>query len=204
MTNHVYKGDLPDNLDLGAVVAIDCETMGLNPKRDRLCVVQLSSGDGNAHLVQVSKGQTSAPNLCRMLEDPNVLKLFHFGRFDIAAMFEAFGALTSPVYCTKIASRLVRTYTDRHGLKNLLQELLTVDISKQQQSSDWGAKKLSKAQIEYASSDVLYLHQLRGSLNQMLIREGRMTIAQRCFDFLPTRAQLDLAGWPDTDIFAHS
>ena len=204
MTNHVYKGDLPDNLDLGAVVAIDCETMGLNPKRDRLCVVQLSSGDGNAHLVQVSKGQTSAPNLCRMLEDPNVLKLFHFGRFDIAAMFEAFGALTSPVYCTKIASRLVRTYTDRHGLKNLLQELLTVDISKQQQSSDWGAKKLSKAQIEYAASDVLYLHQLRGSLNQMLIREGRMTIAQRCFDFLPTRAQLDLAGWPDTDIFAHS
>ena len=204
MTNHVYKGDLPDNLDLGAVVAIDCETMGLNPKRDRLCVVQLSSGDGNAHLVQVSKGQTSAPNLCRMLEDPNVLKLFHFGRFDIAAMFEAFGALASPVYCTKIASRLVRTYTDRHGLKNLLQELLTVDISKQQQSSDWGAKKLSKAQIEYASSDVLYLHQLRDSLNQMLIREGRMTIAQRCFDFLPTRAQLDLAGWPDTDIFAHS
>ena len=204
MTNHVYKGDLPDNLDLGAVVAIDCETMGLNPKRDRLCVVQLSSGDGNAHLVQVSKGQTSAPNLCRMLEDPNVLKLFHFGRFDIAAMFEAFGALTSPVYCTKIASRLVRTYTDRHGLKNLLQELLTVDISKQQQSSDWGAKKLSKAQIEYAASDVLYLHQLRGSLNQMLIREGRMTIAQRCFDFLPTRAQLDLAGWPDTDIFTHS
>ena len=204
MTNHVYKGDLPDNLDLGAVVAIDCETMGLNPKRDRLCVVQLSSGDGNAHLVQVSKGQTSAPNLCRMLEDPNVLKLFHFGRFDIAAMFEAFGALASPVYCTKIASRLVRTYTDRHGLKNLLQELLTVDISKQQQSSDWGAKKLSKAQIEYAASDVLYLHQLRGSLNQMLIREGRMTIAQRCFDFLPTRAQLDLAGWPDTDIFAHS
>ena len=204
MTNHVYKGDLPDNLDLGAIVAIDCETMGLNPKRDRLCVVQLSSGDGNAHLVQVSKGQTSAPNLCRMLEDPNVLKLFHFGRFDIAAMFEAFGALASPVYCTKIASRLVRTYTDRHGLKNLLQELLTVDISKQQQSSDWGAKKLSKAQIEYAASDVLYLHQLRGSLNQMLIREERMTIAQRCFDFLPTRAQLDLAGWPDTDIFAHS
>ena len=204
MTNHVYKGDIPDNLDLGAVVAIDCETMGLNPKRDRLCVVQLSAGDGNAHLVQVSKGQTSAPNLCRMLEDPNVLKLFHFGRFDIAAMFEAFGALTSPVYCTKIASRLVRTYTDRHGLKNLLQELLTVDISKQQQSSDWGAKKLSKAQIEYAASDVLYLHQLRGSLNQMLIREGRMTIAQRCFDFLPTRAQLYLAGWPDTDIFAHS
>ena len=204
MTNHVYKGDLPVNLDLGPVVAIDCETMGLNPKRDRLCVVQLSSGDGNAHLVQVSKGQTSAPNLCRMLENPNVLKLFHFGRFDIAAMFEAFGALTAPVYCTKIASRLIRTYTDRHGLKNLLQELLAIDISKQQQSSDWGAKRLSKAQIEYAASDVLYLHQLRESLNQMLIREGRMEVAQSCFDFLPTRAQLDLAGWPDTDIFAHS
>ncbi len=204
MKNQVYKGDLPDNLDLGRVVAIDCETMGLNPKRDRLCVVQLSSGDGNAHLVQVSKGQTSAPNLCRMLEDPNVLKLFHFGRFDIAAMFEAFGALTAPVYCTKIASRLIRTYTDRHGLKNLLQELLAIDISKQQQSSDWGAKRLSKAQIEYAASDVLYLHQLRESLNQMLIREGRMEVAKSCFDFLPTRAQLDLAGWPDTDIFAHS
>lgn len=204
MTNHVYKGDLPDDLDLGPIVAIDCETMGLNPKRDRLCVVQLSSGDGNAHLVQVAKGQTSAPNLCRILEDPNVLKLFHFGRFDIAAMFEAFGALTAPVYCTKIASRLIRTYTDRHGLKNLLQELLAIDISKQQQSSDWGAKRLSKAQIEYAASDVLYLHQLRESLNQMLIREGRMEVAQSCFDFLPTRAQLDLAGWPDTDIFAHS
>jgi ribonuclease D len=204
MKNQVYKGDLPDNLDLGKVVAIDCETMGLNPKRDRLCVVQLSSGDGNAHLVQISKGQTSAPNLCRMLEDPNVLKLFHFGRFDIAAMFEAFGVLTAPVYCTKIASRLIRTYTDRHGLKNLLQELLAIDISKQQQSSDWGAKRLSKAQIEYAASDVLYLHQLRESLNQMLIREGRMEVAKSCFDFLPTRAQLDLAGWPDTDIFAHS
>jgi|TARA_B110000261_G_scaffold56018_1_gene66010 ribonuclease D len=204
MKNQVYKGDLPNNLDLGRVIAIDCETMGLNPKRDRLCVVQLSSGDGNAHLVQISKGQTSAPNLCRMLEDPNVLKLFHFGRFDIAAIFEAFGVLTAPVYCTKIASRLIRTYTDRHGLKNLLQELLAIDISKQQQSSDWGAKRLSKAQIEYAASDVLYLHQLRESLNQMLIREGRMEVAKSCFDFLPTRAQLDLAGWPDTDIFAHS
>jgi ribonuclease D len=204
MTNHVYRGDLPDDLDLGPTVAIDCETMGLNPKRDRLCVVQLSSGDGNAHLVQVAKGQSSAPNLCRMLEDPNVLKLFHFGRFDIAAMYETFRALTAPVYCTKIASRLVRTYTDRHGLKNLLQELLSVDISKQQQSSDWGSKKLSKAQVEYAASDVLYLHRLRDSLNQMMIREGRMEIAQSCFDFLPTRAKLDLAGWPDNDIFAHS
>ena len=204
MKNYVYRGDLPDDLDLGPTVAIDCETMGLNPKRDRLCVVQLSSGDGSAHLVQVAKGQSSAPNLCRMLEDPNVLKLFHFGRFDIAAMFETFGALTAPVYCTKIASRLVRTYTDRHGLKNLLQELLSVDISKQQQSSDWGSKKLSKAQIEYAASDVLYLHRLRDSLNQMMIREDRMEMAQSCFDFLPTRAKLDLAGWPDNDIFAHS
>ena len=204
MTNHVYKGDLPDGLDLGPIVAIDCETMGLNPKRDRLCVVQLSSGDGNAHLVQVAKGQTAAPNLCRMLEDPNVLKLFHFGRFDIAAMKAAFGVLTAPVYCTKIASRMTRTYTDRHGLRNLLQELLSVDISKQQQSSDWGAEQLSKAQVEYAASDVLYLHRLRERLNEMLIREGRMELAQSCFDFLPTRAELDLAGWPESDIFAHS
>jgi ribonuclease D len=204
MTNHVYKGDLPDGLDLGPIVAIDCETMGLNPKRDRLCVVQLSNGDGHAYLVQVAKGQTVAPNLCRMLEDPNVLKLFHFGRFDIAAMKAAFGALTAPVYCTKIASRMTRTYTDRHGLKNLLQELLSVDISKQQQSSDWGAEQLSKAQVEYAASDVLYLHRLRERLNEMLIREGRMELAQSCFDFLPTRAVLDLAGWPESDIFAHS
>ena len=204
MTNHVYKGDLPDGLDLGPIVAIDCEAMGLNPKRDRLCVVQLSSGDGNAHLVQVAKGQTAAPNLCRMLEDPYVLKLFHFGRFDIAAMKAAFGVLTAPVYCTKIASRMTRTYTDRHGLKNLLQELLSVDISKQQQSSDWGAEQLSKAQVEYAASDVLYLHRLRERLNEMLIREGRMELAQSCFDFLPTRAELDLAGWPESDIFAHS
>jgi ribonuclease D len=204
MTNHVYKGDLPDGLDLGPIVAIDCETMGLNPKRDRLCVVQLSSGDGHAHLVQVAKGQTVAPNLCRMLEDPNVLKLFHFGRFDIAAMKAAFGVVTAPVYCTKIASRMTRTYTDRHGLKNLLQELLSVDISKQQQSSDWGVDQLSKAQVEYAASDVLYLHRLRERLNEMLIREGRMELAQSCFDFLPTRAELDLAGWPESDIFAHS
>ena len=204
MTNRVYHGDLPDDLDLGPFVAIDCETMGLNPHRDRLCVVQLSSGDGNAHLIQIAKDQKIAPNLCRLLKDPNVLKLFHFGRFDIAAMYHAFGALAAPVYCTKIASRLIRTYTDRHGLKNILQEFLEIDISKQQQSSDWGAKKLSKAQIDYAASDVLYLNELRESLNQMLIREGRMEVAQSCFDFLPTRAQLDLAGWPDTDIFAHS
>ncbi len=204
MTNFLYQNDLPDDLDLGSMVAIDCETMGLHPHRDRLCVVQLSSGDGNAHLVQVAKGQTEAPNLCRMLEDPDVLKLFHFGRFDIAAMLNAFGATTAPVYCTKIASRLIRTFTDRHGLAKLLQEMLSIDISKQQQSSDWGAAELTQAQIDYAASDVLYLHQLRGKLNVMLEREGRMEIAQACFDFLPMRAKLDLIGWPETDIFAHA
>ena len=203
MANHLYQGDLPDGLDLGNIVAIDCETMGLNPHRDRLCVVQLSGGDGNAHLVQIAKGQTEAPNLCKLLEDPDVLKLFHFGRFDIAAMLNAFGATTAPVYCTKIASKLVRTYTDRHGLKNLLQELLGVDISKLQQMSDWGASELTNAQLDYAASDVLYLHQLREKLNERLEREGRTALAQACFDFLPTRAKLDLAGWPEQDIFAH-
>lgn len=203
MANHLYQGDLPDGLDLGNIVAIDCETMGLNPHRDRLCVVQLSGGDGNAHLVQIAKGQTEAPNLCKLLEDPDVLKLFHFGRFDIAAMLNAFGATTAPVYCTKIASKLVRTYTDRHGLKNLLQELLGVDISKLQQMSDWGAPELTNAQLDYAASDVLYLHQLREKLNERLEREGRTELAQACFDFLPTRAKLDLAGWPEQDIFAH-
>jgi len=203
LANHVYQGDLPDNLDLGSIVAIDCETMGLKPYRDRLCVVQLSGGDGNAHLVQITKGQKSAPNLCKLLENPEVLKLFHFGRFDIAAIYHAFGALTAPVYCTKIASKLVRTYTDRHGLKNLLQELLEVDISKQQQSSDWGADKLSDAQVSYAASDVLYLHRLRDVLNERLEREERAEIAQACFDFLPQRALLDLQGWPDEDIFSH-
>jgi ribonuclease D len=203
VANHLYQGDLPDDLDLGPIVAIDCETMGLNPHRDRLCLIQMSSGDGHTHLVQVAKGQTSAPNLSRMLEDPEVLKLFHFGRFDIAAMYNAFGALTAPVYCTKIASKMVRTYTDRHGLKNLLQELLGIDISKHQQSSDWGAETLTDAQLEYAASDVLYLHRLRDVLNERLAREGRTEMAQACFDFLPTRAKLDLAGWPEIDIFAH-
>ena len=200
---HTYQNDLPDGLDLGPVVAIDCETMGLNPHRDRLCLIQLSGGDGEAHLVQVAKGQTEAPNLAALLTNPDVLKLFHFGRFDIAAMYHAFGALTAPVYCTKIASKLVRTYTDRHGLKYLCQELLGIDISKQQQSSDWGAETLSEAQKSYAASDVLYLHQLREELNRRLAREGREEIAQSCFDFLPTRAQLDLAGWPEIDIFSH-
>ncbi|MEL6550708.1 MAG: ribonuclease H-like domain-containing protein [Pseudomonadota bacterium] len=204
MTITLHKRDLPDGLDLGPMVAIDCETMGLNPHRDRLCVVQLSSGDGTAHLVQVEKGQTEAPNLAALLRDPTVLKLFHFGRFDIAAMYNAFGALAAPVYCTKIASRLVRTYTDRHGLKNLTSELIDVDISKQQQMSDWGAAELTDAQQAYAASDVLYLHQLREKLNERLEREGRMQVAEACFDFLPMRAKLDLMGWPDTDIFAHS
>ncbi len=204
MSITLYQNDLPDGLDLGPAVAIDCETMGLNPMRDRLCLIQMSSGDGTSHLVQVAKGQTEAPNLARMLQDPNVLKLFHFGRFDIAAMFHTFGALAAPVYCTKIASRLIRTYTDRHGLKNLTQELLDIDISKQQQMSDWGAPKLTEAQMAYAASDVLYLHQLKEKLDERLAREGRTEIAQACFDFLPVRAKLDLAGWPETDIFAHS
>ena len=204
MTVTLHKADLPDTLDLGPVVAIDCETMGLNPHRDRLCVVQLSGGDGTAHLVQIEKRQTSAPNLERLLTNPDVLKLFHFGRFDIAALFHTFGALAAPVYCTKIASRLVRTYTDRHGLKALTQELIGVDISKQQQSSDWGAETLTEAQRSYAASDVLYLHRLRTVLDDMLARENRTDLAQACFDFLPTRARLDLAGWPDTDIFAHA
>ncbi|MCV2876039.1 ribonuclease H-like domain-containing protein [Rhodobacteraceae bacterium XHP0102] len=203
MTIHTYPNDLPDGLKLGPIVAIDCETMGLNPHRDRLCLVQLSDGDGNAHLVQISQDQTTAPNLCALLTDPNTLKLFHFGRFDIAAMYHRFGALAAPVYCTKIASKLVRTYTDRHGLKNLAQELLGVDMSKYQQSSDWGAADLSEAQQDYAASDVLYLHDIKDKLDAMLTRENRQDIAQACFDFLPTRAKLDLAGWPEIDIFSH-
>ena len=203
MANYLYKGDLPDDLDMGPVVAIDCETMGLNPHRDRLCLIQMSGGDGNVHLVQVEKGQTDAPNLCRMLTDPEVLKLFHFGRFDIAAMYHAFGALAAPVYCTKIASKMTRTFTDRHGLKYLLQDLVGVDISKQQQQSDWGAENLSDAQLDYAASDVLYLHRLKEALDEMLAREGRTELAQSCFDFLPARARLDLEGWPEIDIFAH-
>jgi ribonuclease D len=203
MANHLYQRDLPDGLDLGAVVAIDCETMGLNPHRDRLCLIQMSGGDGHCHLVQVAKGQTTAPNLCAMLENPEILKLFHFGRFDIAALQHAFGAVTAPVYCTKIASKLVRTFTDRHGLKYLLQDLLGIDISKQQQQSDWGAEVLNDTQLDYAASDVLYLHRLRDELDRMLTREGRAGVAQTCFDFLPMRAQLDLIGYPEIDIFAH-
>ena len=203
MANHLHRGDLPADLDLGPVVAIDCETMGLNPVRDRLCLVQMSAGDGECHLVQVLPGQVAAPNLARMLADPAVLKIFHFGRFDVAALQAAFGVVTQPVYCTKIASKLVRTFTDRHGLKYLLQDLLQVDISKHQQQSDWGAETLSHAQLDYAASDVLHLHRLRGALDAMLAREGRTEVAQACFDFLPTRAALDLMGWPEVDVFAH-
>jgi ribonuclease D len=204
MTNFLHLGDLPDDLDLGKVVAIDSETMGLNPHRDRLCVVQLSSGDGNAHLVKFDGEDYSAPNLKKLLADPSVLKLFHFGRFDIAVMDKYLGVRCAPVYCTKIASKLVRTYTDRHGLKDVLRETVGVEISKQQQSSDWGAAELSKEQIDYAASDVLYLHKAKEELDRRLVREGRMEMAQACFDFLPMRATLDLAGWEDTDIFAHS
>ena len=203
LTNILHKGDLPDTLDLGSIVAIDCETMGLNLYRDRLCLVQLSGGDGIAHMVQIPAGQDTAPNLCKLLANEKILKVFHFGRFDIAALLKTFGVLTSPVYCTKIASKLIRTYTDRHGLKNLLQELLHTDISKQQQSSDWGSETLTDAQLEYAASDVLYLHSLKNELDLRLKREGRLDLAKSCFDFLPTRAMLDLAGWPETDIFAH-
>lgn len=203
MANHLHKGDLPAGLDLGPVVAIDTETMGLIPARDRLCLVQLSAGDGDAHLVQIAQNQSRAPNLEAMLADPLVLKLFHFGRFDIAVLRQRFGVLTAPVYCTKIASKLVRTYTDRHGLRDLVRELLEIDISKQQQSSDWGADTLTDAQVDYAASDVLHLHRLKAALDARLQREGRTGLAEACFAFLPHRGDLDLAGWPDTDIFAH-
>ncbi len=203
MTNHLHKGDLPSGLDLGPVVAIDSETMGLNPHRDRLCVVQLSSGDGDAHLVQFARGEYNAPNLCALLTDPNRLKLFHFARFDIAVMRHYLGVVTQPVYCTKIAARLVRTYTDRYGLKDLCKELVGVELSKQQQSSDWGADTLSEEQIVYAASDVLHLHRLKAKLDAMLQREERVALAEAAFRFLPARAQLDLDGWAETDIFAH-
>lgn len=204
MSIHLYQNDLPDDLDLGPVVAIDTETMGLDPRRDRLCLVQLSSGDGSAHIVQIAKGQTDAPNLMRLMTNPEVVKLFHYGRFDIAALESAFGVVTAPVWCTKIASRMVRTFTDRHGLKYLLSEMVGVDISKQQQTSDWGAENLSDAQLEYAASDVLHLHALKAALELRLEREGRMGLAQACFDFLPARAHLDLLGWSgEKDIFQH-
>ena len=205
MTIRVHRGDLPDlsNYDVEAV-AIDTETLGLNPHRDRLCVVQLSPGDGTADVVQIAPGQREAPNLAALLGNPGVTKLFHFGRFDIAVLYHAFGVMAGPVFCTKIASRLTRTYTDRHGLKDICAELLGVTLSKVQQSSDWAAETLTAEQLEYAASDVLYLHRLRDALAGRLAREGRTEVAAACFQFLPTRAKLDLMGWDEEDIFAHS
>jgi ribonuclease D len=203
MTITVHDGDLPDSAEFRDSVAIDTETLGLVPRRDRLCVVQLSRGDGNTDLVRISRGQSRAPNLERLLVDPQVTKLFHFARFDIAILLQTFGVSTAPVYCTKIASKLARTYTDRHGLKDLVRELLAVDLSKQQQCSDWGAPTLSDAQLTYAAADVLHLHALRERLDAMLRREERLEIAQACFAFLPVRARLDLMGWGESDIFAH-
>jgi ribonuclease D len=199
----LHKNDLPDGLALGPIVAVDSETLGLNPWRDRLCLVQLSAGDGICHAVQFEAGHYAAPNLKRLFADPAVLKLFHYARFDMAMFKHWLGAETRPVYCTKIASRLVRTYTDKHGLKDLVKELLCVDLSKEQQSSDWGAGELSERQLAYAANDVAYLHRLKEALDAMLAREGRTALAQACFDFLPARVALDLSGWPETDIFEH-
>ncbi|MBX9615982.1 MAG: ribonuclease D [Brevundimonas sp.] len=204
MTVYLHEGDLPDGLNLGAEVAVDSETMGLRFRRDPLCVVQLSAGDGDAHVVRLDRPAYDCPNLKRLMADRGVLKIFHFGRFDIGMVELHLGVETGPVYCTKIASKLARTYTDRHGLKDVARELAGIDLSKAQQSSDWGATELSQAQLEYAASDVLHLHVIKDRLNAMLVREGRMELAQACFDFLPTRARLDLAGWDEMDIFAHS
>ncbi len=203
MTVRLHRGDLPDLTRYTSSVAIDTETMGLHPHRDRLCVVQLSNGDGSADVVQIPKDHADAPNLKALLANPKVTKIFHFARFDLAALYNALGVMPQPVYCTKIASKLVRTYTDRHGLRDLCRELLGVDLSKQQQSSDWGADTLTDAQVSYAASDVLHLHALKVRLDTLLVREGRDDLAQHCFTFLPSRARLDLLGWPDSDIFAH-
>lgn len=203
MKTKLYKNDLPDGLDLGPIVAIDSETLGLNPIRDRLCLVQLSSGDGVAHMVQFTDGKYDAPNLKKLLNDRAVTKLFHYARFDVAMFRRYLGVITAPIYCTKIASKLVRTYTDKHGLKDLVRELLGTDLSKEQQSSDWGAPELTEKQLSYAANDVAYLHRLKDALDSMLAREGRSGIAKACFDFLPVRAELDLAGWSDVDIFSH-
>ncbi|BAU91260.1 3'-5' exonuclease [Methylorubrum populi] len=200
----LHHGDLPPDFVPGTAIAIDTETLGLNPHRDRLCVVQVSRGDGSADVVQIRPGDPAPERLAAILADPQVIKIFHFARFDLAVLFKAFGVMPAPVYCTKVASKLARTYTDRHGLKDVVRELVGVDLSKQQQSSDWGADALSQAQIDYAASDVLYLHAARERLDAMLAREGRAEMARACFDFLPTRAQLDLAGWPEVDIFAHA
>ena len=203
MAVELHQGDLPAALDFGAAVAIDTETLGLNPLRDRLCLVQLSSGDGNAHLVQIARKPGDAPNLKALLADPKVLKLFHFARFDIAVLYHSFGVMPAPLYCTKIASKLARTFTNRHGLKDLCKDLLGIDLSKQQQSSDWGAKSLKPEQLNYAAADVLYLHELKEKLDTMLARENREELAGACIEFLPSRAKLDLSGWSEEDIFSH-
>ncbi len=203
MALHLHRGDLPKGLDLGATVAVDSETMGLDPRRDRLCLVQLSAGDGDHHLVQFAAGKYQAPRLKALLTDPDVTKLFHFARFDLAMLRRHLGVVCAPVYCTNVASRLVRTYTDRHGLKDLCRDLLGIDLSKQQQTSDWGAAELSKEQLAYAASDVAYLHRLRERLDELLEREGRSELAAACFRFLPYRAELDLLGWAEPDIFQH-
>lgn len=204
MTVRFHRGDLPDGFDPGPSLAIDTETLGLNPHRDRLCVVQLSRGDGTADVVQIDRAWDGAANLTRVLADPGVVKIFHFARFDLAVLFHRLGVMPNPVYCTKIASKLVRTYTDRHGLKDLVRELLGLDLSKGQQSSDWGADALTPAQLDYAASDVLHLHALKARLDAMLAREGRVDLAEASFAYLPVRARLDLGGWAETDIFAHS
>jgi ribonuclease D len=203
MTHHLHRGDLPEGVEFGSAVAVDTEAMGLNPHRDRLCVVQLSGGDGDAHLVQLAPGAYDAPRLKALMADPTVAKLFHFARFDLGMIYHYLGVMAGPVYCTKIASRLARTFTDRHGLRDLCKDLLNVDISKQQQSSDWGAPTLTEEQLRYAASDVLHLHALRTKLDAMLAREGRIDLARATFDFLPTRVLLDLEGWAEQDIFAH-
>ena len=203
MAIKLYKGDLPAGLDFGSSVAVDTETLGLIPRRDKLCVVQLSSGDGNAHIVQLDRASYDAPNLKALFANPAITKIFHYARFDVAVIKHYLGIDTAPLYCTKIASRLTRTYTDRHGLKDLVKELLGIELNKQQQSSDWGAHVLSDAQKQYAAQDVLYLHELKSRLDQMLAREGRVDVARACFDFIPTRAALDLAGWTEEDVFAH-
>lgn len=203
MTNYLHKNDLPSNVKFSGSVAVDTETLGLNNFRDKLCLVQLSSGDGNAHLVQLDRESYDAPNLKKLFCDKNVVKIFHYARFDVAVLKHYLKIDVTPVYCTKIASKLVRTYTDSHGLKDLCLELINKKISKQQQSSDWGSAELSKDQIQYAAADVLYLHEIKEKLDEMLEREGRSQLAQDCFNFLPTRVQLDLAGWIDYDIFSH-
>jgi ribonuclease D len=203
MAVKLYKGDLPTGLDLGSAVAVDTETLGLVPRRDKLCLVQLSSGDGNAHLVQLDRTSYDAPNLKALFTDPAVTKIFHYARFDVAVIKHYLGVDTAPLYCTKIASKLTRTYTDRHGLKDLVKELLGIELNKQQQSSDWGAHMLSDPQKQYAAQDVIYLHELKSRLDQMLAREDRVEIARACFAFIPTRAALDLAGWTEDDVFAH-